>query len=132
MKAIIAKNDTTTRRSAIDEFDALGITWAAKLRRLDEQQQILAEDLINGVLSKAYFKELTRETAITNFSKPTSSSHISEENNNCNNSQYGSPNNECIDASLTDDNISSRSTVSNGNEAAEYYEIFGTKLTQLV
>lgn len=48
-----------------DEFGAMAITWASKLRKLKEEQMVLAEGLINQVLQKGYFNELSRSTAIT-------------------------------------------------------------------
>lgn len=42
----------------------MAINWAAKIRKLDDDQKIYAEDLINQVLKKGYFKELTHTTKI--------------------------------------------------------------------
>lgn len=56
----ISKN----KNNDVDEFDALAITWVAKLRKLKEKQMVLAEGLISEVLKKAYFEELTRATVI--------------------------------------------------------------------
>lgn len=47
-----------------DEMEAVGISIAAKLRRMDDFQRILAENLVNKILMKGLLKELTRETDI--------------------------------------------------------------------
>lgn len=49
----------------LDEFDAVGMNVSAKLRKMDSIQQALAESLINKILTKGVFKELTRLTDVT-------------------------------------------------------------------
>lgn len=59
----VLKTITNPTRN-LDEYDGIAINWAGKLRKLDADQQVLAEDLINQVLKKAYFKELTRSSVV--------------------------------------------------------------------
>ncbi|XP_075229671.1 uncharacterized protein LOC142329171 isoform X1 [Lycorma delicatula] len=47
-----------------DEFEAIAINVAAKLRKMAPTQQILAEGLIQTVLQKGIFEELTRFTCL--------------------------------------------------------------------
>ncbi|XP_028170073.1 uncharacterized protein LOC114359772 isoform X2 [Ostrinia furnacalis] len=49
-----------------DEYDAIGINVAAKLRTLPQNQRILAEKLINDVLYQAQLDALNSSTVITN------------------------------------------------------------------
>ncbi|CAH0555417.1 unnamed protein product [Brassicogethes aeneus] len=68
----ISKISNTKRE--IDEFDAIGIGWAAKVRKLTDVQKILDEDLINQTLKKAYFQELTKTTVIQDLHSSVPSS----------------------------------------------------------
>ncbi|GLV42368.1 uncharacterized protein CBL_03105 [Carabus blaptoides fortunei] len=47
-----------------DEFEAIGINIAAKLKKMDSVQQLLAEGLINKILLRGLFNELTRSTDV--------------------------------------------------------------------
>ncbi|KAF5301920.1 hypothetical protein FQR65_LT19178 [Abscondita terminalis] len=51
--------ETTT-----DEYDALGIMVAAKLRKMDEKQRLFAENLINRALYAGTLGKLTEESEI--------------------------------------------------------------------
>ncbi|KAL1492139.1 hypothetical protein ABEB36_012627 [Hypothenemus hampei] len=51
-------------KETIDEFQAIGINVASKLRKMESTQQVLAEGLINKILLKGLFKELTRTSDI--------------------------------------------------------------------
>ncbi|KAF5302425.1 hypothetical protein FQR65_LT08514 [Abscondita terminalis] len=64
IKKLSSGSNGTSTKPVVDEFDALGISWAAKLRKLDDVQKVLAEDLINQTLKKAFFGELTRFSTI--------------------------------------------------------------------
>lgn len=48
----------------VDEYKALGISFAAKLKKMDNRQQIMAELLVNKVLSKGLLNQLTENTDI--------------------------------------------------------------------
>lgn len=52
-------------RDKPDEFDAVGINVGAKLKRMNPDQQLLAESLINKVLFMGLFNELTRTTEVS-------------------------------------------------------------------
>lgn len=56
-----------------DEFNAVGINVASKLRKMNPTQQVLAEGLINKILMKGIFEELTRTTDISDISVFSSS-----------------------------------------------------------
>lgn len=47
------------RRRETDEYDAYGITVAAKLRRMNESQRLYCEKIINEALFKAALEQLT-------------------------------------------------------------------------
>lgn len=47
-----------------DEFDAVGKNVAAKLRHMSFHQKVLAESLIQQVITKGLFSELTRQTVL--------------------------------------------------------------------
>jgi hypothetical protein len=49
-----------------DEYDALGKTVAAKMRKMNEYQRIFADKLINDVLFKGLLEQLTQSTQILN------------------------------------------------------------------
>ncbi|XP_075059405.1 uncharacterized protein LOC142144440 isoform X1 [Mixophyes fleayi] len=53
-----------------DEFDAFGVTVAAKLRKMDDKQRLLSEVLITDVLFKGMMKKLTEDTSISLFQIP--------------------------------------------------------------
>ncbi|XP_073483708.1 uncharacterized protein [Aquarana catesbeiana] len=59
-----------------DEFDAFGVTVAAKLRKMDEKQRLLSEVLITDILFKGMMKKLTEETSISLFQSPHFSCQI--------------------------------------------------------
>ncbi|CAI9597420.1 unnamed protein product [Staurois parvus] len=59
-----------------DEFDAFGVTVAAKLRKMDEKQRLLSEVLITDILFKGMMKKLTEETSISLFQSPHYSCQI--------------------------------------------------------
>lgn len=48
----------------VDEFQALGITFAAKIKKMNTQQQIKAELLINKIMAKGLLNKLTENTDI--------------------------------------------------------------------
>lgn len=48
----------------IDEYEALTCSWDLKLRKMDEIQKLLAEELINKILTKGIFNELCRSTDV--------------------------------------------------------------------
>lgn len=56
---------TDALKSQIDEYEAIGLNVAAKLRKMDANQAILAESVINKVLYKGMFKQLTTVTDLT-------------------------------------------------------------------
>lgn len=49
------------RLRAKDEYDAFGITIAAKLRRMDENQRLMAENIVNQIMYKGLRFQLTPE-----------------------------------------------------------------------
>ncbi|KAL3275477.1 hypothetical protein HHI36_020237 [Cryptolaemus montrouzieri] len=49
----------------IDDFRAVGINVAAKLKKMDDRQAILAEHLISQILCKGLLMKLTEETTIS-------------------------------------------------------------------
>lgn len=51
-----------------DEFDGIGTNVACKLRRMDEEQKLMAEELINKVLINGIKGRLTEDTDITGLS----------------------------------------------------------------
>ncbi|XP_069625603.1 uncharacterized protein [Ranitomeya imitator] len=53
-----------------DEFDAFGVTVAAKLRKMDDKQRLLSEVLITDILFKGMMKKLTEESSISLFQMP--------------------------------------------------------------
>ncbi|KAM9316717.1 uncharacterized protein PAF06_007784 [Gastrophryne carolinensis] len=53
-----------------DEFDAFGVTVAAKLRKMDEKQRLISEVLITDILFKGMMKKLNEETSISFFQSP--------------------------------------------------------------
>ncbi|XP_068087936.1 uncharacterized protein [Hyperolius riggenbachi] len=59
-----------------DEFDAFGVTVAAKLRKMDENQRLLSEVLITDILFKGMMKKLTDETSISLFQSSQFSGQI--------------------------------------------------------
>lgn len=54
-----------------DEYDALGKTYAAKLRRMPATQRDLADKLINDVLFKGLMSHLTPSTFISEYGYTT-------------------------------------------------------------
>jgi len=48
----------------IDEYEAFGICVAAKVRKMSETQYLMAEPLINSILSKGLSNHLTPDTVI--------------------------------------------------------------------
>lgn len=50
----------------IDEFEALGICVAAKTRKMTQVQYLIAESLINTVLSKGLLNTLTPDIGLQN------------------------------------------------------------------
>ncbi|XP_014291120.1 uncharacterized protein [Halyomorpha halys] len=52
------------KKSTKDEFDAISTIWTSKLLKLEETQRVLAEDLINQILKKGFFKDLTPNTVL--------------------------------------------------------------------
>ncbi|XP_014290063.1 uncharacterized protein [Halyomorpha halys] len=47
-----------------EECEGVARLWVSKLKKLDEVQKVLAENLITQVFTKAYFLQLTRSTQI--------------------------------------------------------------------
>jgi hypothetical protein len=58
-------SEVLTRSDVPDEYEAIGISVAAKLRKMNYTQKLLAEGLINKVLMMGIFDELSRDTHIT-------------------------------------------------------------------
>lgn len=56
----------------IDEFDAIGVNIAAKLKKMNTTQQILAESLFQKIIQKGLFNQLTEYTDVNEFSYPQS------------------------------------------------------------
>ena len=54
-----------------DEYDALGKTYAAKLRRMPATQRDIADKLINDVLFKGLQSNLTPSTFISDYGYTT-------------------------------------------------------------
>lgn len=95
----------------ISEFEAVGVSIAKKLQRMDSRQSILAESLINTIRTKGLLNRLTDQTnvcdglckmlVVPQSSRPTSefstddeTSRSSWENNlNCTNGAGTSQNN---------------------------------------
>lgn len=67
---------TTVLNQKEDEFDAFGVTVAAKLRKMDEKQRLLSEVLITDILFKGMMTKLTEETSISLFQSPHYSCQI--------------------------------------------------------
>lgn len=57
--ALLTKNN--------DEYDAFGIMVSSKLRKMDDQQRLLAEVLIMDVLYKGFINQLNEESFITPY-----------------------------------------------------------------
>ncbi|XP_075229669.1 uncharacterized protein LOC142329169 isoform X26 [Lycorma delicatula] len=53
-----------------DEYTAFGITVAAKLRKMDENQKVYAENVINQVLFKGQLKKLCETSTVTDTACP--------------------------------------------------------------
>jgi hypothetical protein len=64
----IVKKSETILLTPEDEYDALGKTIAAKMRKMNEYQRIFADKLINDVLFKGLLEQLTPSTQILNSS----------------------------------------------------------------
>lgn len=60
----IVCTEVLQQKDTPNEFQAIRTNIAAKLKKMDPSQQILAENLTNKVLMKGLFKELTRETDV--------------------------------------------------------------------
>lgn len=59
------KNQLQTTNNVISEYDAAGISWSEKLKRMDSTQAILAEALVNKVLTEGLLKRLTYTTTLS-------------------------------------------------------------------
>lgn len=53
-----------SRKDTIDEYTAVSVNIAAKLKKMDPVQRTLAEGLINKVLHMGLFKELRKTTDV--------------------------------------------------------------------
>jgi hypothetical protein len=67
--------ESLTRSCVPDEYEAIGISIAAKLRKMNYTQKLLAEGLINKVLMKGIFDELSRDTDIADNLQPPRNQH---------------------------------------------------------
>lgn len=56
----------------IDEFDAIAVNIAAKLKKMNTTQQILAESLFQKIMKKGLFNQLTEYTDVNEVSRPQS------------------------------------------------------------
>lgn len=56
----------------IDEFDAIGVNIAAKLKKMNTTQQILAEGLFQKIIKKGLFNQLTEYTDVNEVPHPQS------------------------------------------------------------
>lgn len=100
------------KETKIDEYHAVGINVASKLQKMDPMQQVLAEALINKVLTKGIFKELTKTTDITEgFVNAPASSYL-----------YVQPS--------TSSNFTPSPLTSPESDATQYYENAGRTLQQ--
>lgn len=57
-----------SQKDEVDEFMAIAINIAAKLKKMSSEQAYLSESLIHQILTKGLFNELTRTTVITEMS----------------------------------------------------------------
>ncbi|KAB0803060.1 hypothetical protein PPYR_00030 [Photinus pyralis] len=60
----------------IDEYDAVGISWAKKLKRMNPEQAVYAESLINSIVSRGLLNKLSDAVTLSdaNEQRPASSS----------------------------------------------------------
>lgn len=65
------------KREEIDEYDAVAISWAKKLKRMDSTQAIYTETLVNKIISQGLLKKLTTFTDVTENQQMKSSSSSS-------------------------------------------------------
>lgn len=61
----------TQKKEDVDEFMAIAINIAAKLKKMAPNQAYLSELLINQVITKGLFNELTRSTVVMETIMPT-------------------------------------------------------------
>lgn len=54
----------------LDEFDAIGVNIAAKLKKMNPTQQILAESLFQKIIKKGLFNQLTECTDVNEVPHP--------------------------------------------------------------
>ncbi|XP_031337628.1 uncharacterized protein LOC116182990 [Photinus pyralis] len=71
MKQLESSND-------VDEYDAVGIAWGKKLKRMDPRQAIYAESLINKIIMDGMLKKLTETTNIYDESRSSTSTPFPE------------------------------------------------------
>jgi hypothetical protein len=72
----LIKQATHVFSRPVDEYDGLGKTYAAKLRRMPAAQRDIADNLINDVLFKGLQSHLTPSTFISDY-RSTSSAWMS-------------------------------------------------------
>ncbi|CAH2001489.1 unnamed protein product [Acanthoscelides obtectus] len=59
------RNQLQMTNNVISEYDAVGISWSEKLKRMDSTQAILAEALVNKVMTQGLLKKLTCTTTLS-------------------------------------------------------------------
>lgn len=59
---------TLLQKEEVDEFMAIAINIAAKLKKMSSEQAYLSESLISQIITKGLFNELTRTTVVTEMS----------------------------------------------------------------
>lgn len=58
------RNQLQMTNNVISEYDAVAISWSEKLKRMDSTQAILAEALVNKVMTEGLLKKLTCTTTL--------------------------------------------------------------------
>lgn len=124
-------------KPAQTEWEVVGLNVAKKLQRMNGNQQLLAETLINKVLMMGLYNELTRSTDIFNPPQPTnySSGNIHFQSNLSSTSMPG-PVYINLASSLDHESNSLSSSISTPlsspatptNHIAEFYESVGSDM----
>lgn len=58
-------SDALKVKDDVDEYQAVGISVAAKLQKMNDRQKIIAELLVNKILTKGLLNQLTESMDIT-------------------------------------------------------------------